>query len=43
MQVPLMFANPNVEQKSQLLSLKTPLKYGLFSLEPGLDYFMKKC
>jgi hypothetical protein len=41
-QVPFMLASPNMEVKSQLLSLKKPLKHGLYSLESKLNYFMQK-
>jgi hypothetical protein len=39
-QVPLMLANPNMEVKSQFLSLKKPLKYDYKSLKSSLDHFM---
>ena len=39
-QVPLMRASLDMEAKSQLLSLKTPLKYGLYSLKHDHDYVM---
>ena len=41
-QVPLLLASTNMEAKSQLLSLKTPLEYGYLSLKLDLDYFMQK-
>jgi hypothetical protein len=36
-----MLASPNMGAKSQLLSLKKSLKYGLLSLKLDLDYFIK--
>ena len=33
---------PNMEAKSQLLSLTKALKYGLYSLKADLDYLMQK-
>ena len=39
-QVMLMLASPNMEAKSQFLSIKKPLKYGELSLKSDLDYFM---
>ena len=41
-QVPLMLASPNMEAKSQLLSLKKALKYGSYVKKLELDYFMQK-
>jgi hypothetical protein len=38
-QVPLMSASPNMKAKSQLLSLKKPLKCGLHPLNPNIDIF----
>ena len=34
--------SPNIETKSQLLNLRKPLKYGLFSLKLDSDYFVQK-
>ena len=39
-QVPLMLASPHMKVKSQLLNLKKPLKYGLFSSKSDLDLFL---
>ena len=41
-QVSVMLASANMEAKSQLLSLKKPIKYGKLSLKVNLDYFMQK-
>ena len=35
--VPFMLANPNMEAKTQLLSLKKPLKYAYLSSNMDLD------
>ena len=40
--LPLMLASLNIEARSQLLSLKKPLKYGQISLKLDLDYLMPK-
>jgi hypothetical protein len=36
-----MLASPDMEAKSQLLSLEKPLKYGSLSLRSDLDYFVE--
>ena len=41
-QVPLVLASPNMEHKSQLLSLKEPLTYDYSQLTSYLDYFVQK-
>ena len=41
-QVSLLLATPNMEGKSQLVSLKWSLKYGRVSSKPDLDYIMQK-
>ena len=40
-QIPLMLASFNMKAKYQLLSLRLVLKYGLYSLESDVDYFMR--
>ena len=37
---PLMLVTPNMEAKSQLLSIKKTIKYEQLSLKSDLDYFM---
>ena len=37
-----MLVSPNIEAKSQLLSLKKPLEYGSLLVKSDLDYFMQK-
>ena len=39
--VPFMSRSPNKEARSQLLSLKKPLQYGLYLVQSNLDYFMQ--
>ena len=40
-QVPIMSTNLNMKAKSQLLSLKKPLKYDLYLSTSNLDYFLQ--
>ena len=41
-QVPLKLASPIMETKSEIMRLKIPLKYVIYSLKSDLDYFMQK-
>jgi hypothetical protein len=41
-QIPIMLASPDMEAKSQLLSLNKPLKCRLHPLRSYLDCFMQK-